>query len=128
MKKEFAQAKECDELIEDLGNAMCRVYLGAVKKENIDIIKVGEAFIDSANEIKGDVSRFEQSLVDLLMECKKGNLPFSINELSIYIMQYKEKGYPPVSHSEVYRENYAPSYRVMHKKYAENLFCEGNNK
>ena len=44
--------------------------------------------------------------------------------VSKYIIDYKERGYPPVSHSEVYRENYAPSYRVMQKKYADKMISE----
>ena len=124
LKNEFVSAKENDELIENIGNDMCRLYLGAAKRKNIDYLKIADAFISSANEIKGDVSNFEKTLVNLLMKCKKGNLPFAFDELSKYIIDYKERGYPPVSHSEIYRENYAPSYRVMQKKYADKIISE----
>ena len=124
LKNEFSSAKGNNELIEDLGNGMCRVYLAAAKREKIDCLKIADAFISSANEIKGDVSNFEKTLINLLMECKKGNLAFSFDELNEYILKYREKGYPPVSHSEVYRENYAPSYRVMQKKYADMIISE----
>jgi len=124
LKREYTAAFESDELIEDIGSDMCRVYLGAAKKQGVDYLKIAKAFILSANEIKGDVKNFENKLKNMLLECEKGNLPFSYDEVKKYIEAYKEKNYPPVSHSETYRENYHPAYRVMQKKYAVKLISK----
>ncbi len=42
-----------------------------------------------------------------------GQLPFSSGALAHYLAAYKAEGYPPVSHSEAYKNAYAPHYRVL---------------
>ena len=43
---------------------------------------------------------------------------FSVSEPCDYLCAYEASGYPMVSHSEVYKEHYHPSYRIV----TENLF------
>jgi uridine kinase len=46
---------------------------------------------------------------------------FSSSELELYLNEYKSSGYPPVRHSEIYREAYTPAYRVIDSRYARIL-------
>ena len=84
LKNEFSSAKGNNELIEDLGNGMCRVYLAAAKREKIDCLKIADAFISSANEIKGDVSNFEKTLTVVM-----GLVIVIILDLIINFITYK---------------------------------------
>lgn len=125
LKKEYLEIpKKDEEIIENIGNGMCRVYLTGAKAKNIDYLKIGEAFILSAKIVQGKTEIFENKLKNMLCECKKGNLPFLYGEVYEYINQYKLQGYPPVSHSQIYKEIYHPAYRVMKNEFAIKLTSE----
>ena len=38
---------------------------------------------------------------------------FGTAELDEYLCKYEKAGFPPVSHSEAYRQAYKPSYRII---------------
>ena len=42
--------------------------------------------------------------------------PFDAGMLDWYLIEYEEKKYPMVSHSETYRAAYQPAYRVVIQK------------
>jgi uridine kinase len=98
---------------EDIGNGLCRMNLGGLKNKSIDPVTVNRFFVDTANSISGSIKNFENKLEEL-------------KEMSIYdedargfIEGYKNRGYPPVSHSDVYKELYHPSYRVVKMEYCK---------
>ena len=70
---------------------------------------------DSADE--ETKSRFHSRL-ELLQElCRDGNFSFTPSKLDEYLDSYSAANYPPVSHSEVYRNAYKPTYRVIDSRY-----------
>ena len=100
-------------LYEDIGNGIVRVNLAAVKPEDLD--QLGRDFIRSAAEHTGTRERFLQKLDVLRQLTEAGHFGFGMIEMESYLSEYIKSGCPMVSHSEQYRQNYAPAYRVIKK-------------
>lgn len=47
----------------------------------------------------------------------RGIFAFGADELADYLVAYRAAGYPPISHSEVYRAAYLPAYGVIDARY-----------
>lgn len=105
------------EPFENIGNGLCRLHLKGILNSEIDIRTVNKFFIDTANSVNGDIRSFEAKLDILRQCCIDGYLPYSVEELDIYLNGYKPQGYPPVSHSEIYRDSYLPAYRIVREEY-----------
>ena len=97
----------------DIGNGIVRVNLAAVKPEELE--QLGKKFIRSAAEHTGTRERFLQKLDVLRQLTAAGLFGFGIIELEDYLLDYINSGCLMVSHSEQYRQNYAPAYRVIKK-------------
>lgn len=112
-------------LFENIGNGLCRLHLAALHNIEIDLATINKFFYNTALSIKGDLKIFERKLEKLKIYCRDGILPFQLDDLEGYIYNYKKQGYPPVSHSEVYKKLYNPSYRVVKEVYKTyfSLFC-----
>ena len=100
-------------LYEDIGNGIVRVNLAAIKPEELE--RLGKDFIRSAAEHTGTKERFLQKLDVLRQLAAAGYFSFGMIEMEYYLSEYIKSGYPMVSHSEQYRQNYAPAYRVIKK-------------
>ena len=100
-------------LYEDIGNGIVRVNLAAIKPEDLE--QLGKEFIRSAAEHTGTKERFLQKLDVLRQLTAAGYFSFGMIETEYYLSEYIKSGCPMVSHSEQYRQNYAPSYRVIKK-------------
>ena len=100
-------------LYEDIGNGIVRVNLAAVKPEDLE--QLGKDFIRSAAEHTGTRERFQQKLDVLRQLTAAGHFRFGMIEMEYYLSEYIKSGCPMVSHSEQYRQNYAPAYRVIKK-------------
>jgi len=121
-----------NDVFESIGNNLCRLHLAALKHCNsikhysISLSTINRFFISTANSIQGSVESFEKKLDELRQCCKEGQLPYSLEELDACLSSYKKKGYPPISHSEIYRAAYFPAYRVVGSEYRDffELFCK----
>lgn len=98
---------------EPIGNELCRLYLAAMAALDLKTQTLNRLFVATANSIKGTEERFREKLELFLDCCRSGDLPFDIEQAAAYIHEYREKGCPPVSHSDAYRAAYAPAYRVV---------------
>ena len=97
---------------EEIGNGFYRYNLSSkALRENRD--KVFDLFILSANETNKNKALFEDSLEVLKKLAEENVFSFSSDELLRYLEKYIEAGCPMVSHSETYRKNYRPAYRVI---------------
>lgn len=101
---------------ESIGNGICRMYL-SVLEEGLRPETLNRMFVWTAEQKKGSTERFEQKLEVLLDGCKSGELPWSEQEVCTYLAAYKKQGYPAVSHSEIYRKAYHPSYRIVDERF-----------
>lgn len=57
--------------------------------------------------------RFASTLRAWEALAEAGEKPFSAQELRAYLEDYRAQGFPVVSHSQPYRDAYAPAYRVV---------------
>lgn len=102
-------------LLEDIGNSLCRVNLAALDANGISPEKLGAAFIRSAGIHRGCLESFLKKLELLRVLTRDGCMPFSEKALHDYLTGYEQAGFPPVSHSDTYRNAYHPAYRVVLK-------------
>lgn len=109
-------------LCEDIGSGMVRINLGAMDAAGIPPQVLGQIFLRSARTVRGSMDGFQKKLELLTELTREGNMPFSLPALVDYLKRYEAAGFPPVSHSEVYRNAYHPAYRVVAKVTLNHLF------
>jgi len=118
LKNEMENIKENSRarLLESIGSGYARIDLCAAKAKNIPAEKICKVFIKSAeNGIKSD---FEEKTAVLKNLAAAQKAPFSAKELEEYLADYDGK---MVSHTKEYKKAYAPAYRVICEKFAEDL-------
>lgn len=103
----------------DIGNGLCRLNLGAIVGSTLRLTTVNRFFVTTANSRSGGITSFERKLQLLRDYCINGVLPYAPSDLDAYLATYQQQGYPPVSHSEIYRASYRPAYRVVDSTYRE---------
>ena len=115
LRREYAATEKdpASSLQEDIGNGIQRIYLAAVAEGDLE--KLGQRFIRSAAAHQGCLDRFLEKLAVLEEVTRQGAFGFDTDALAIYLEEYAAQGYPPVSHSEAYRQAYRPAYRVVLK-------------
>lgn len=110
---------------ESIGNDLYRLYLEDIKNDGITLDTVNQFFVHTSHQVQGTSKGFEAKLELFISLCEESLLPFSIDNIINYLAEYKVLGYPPVSHSQIYREAYAPHYRIVHSNYKNfyEIFC-----
>jgi hypothetical protein len=113
LRREYADLEKdpTAPLYEDIGNGIVRVNLAAVKPEDLE--QLGRDFIRSAAEHTGTMDSFLRKLDVLRKLTVEGIFSFDSQELENYLFKYRSQSYPIVSHSEAYREEYRPAYRII---------------
>ena len=104
------------ELFEYIGSDVFRVNLAALDPEKYPLEMLNRDFCESANLRRGSMEIFQKKLDVLVSEFSRFGFGFSLDELRSYLKNYREAGFPAVSHSEEYRLAYKPAYRVILKK------------
>ncbi len=102
-------------LWEDIGNGMIRVNLAALDHHGLSVTELGTVFLRSATP-RGSLPSFLDKLALLQALTAAGELPFSREMLEAYLRDYRQAGYPMVSHSDAYRAAYHPAYRVVQEQ------------
>jgi len=100
-------------LLEDIGNGVVRVMLCALEASGYGIAQLQQDFIRSSREHQGNRTDFLEKLEILRRVTASGAFSFTKQELEEYLEDYRNAGYPMVSHSSRYREAYSPAYRVV---------------
>lgn len=100
-------------LTEVIGGSIVRVNLAALDAHKISVEELGQAFLLSAAQSRGSMEHFRTKLKLLTALTSSGQMPFSLDALQTYLIQYEAAGFPPVSHSDAYRQAYHPAYRVV---------------
>ena len=101
---------------ERIGNHMGRLFLGGVT-ERLSLETVNRFFVNTAQKVNSSPDAFEEKLALLMEMSREGSVPFGYGELESWISDYRDKGYPLIRHSDVYRKLYRPSYRVISEDY-----------
>lgn len=114
LRREYAAvAQTPGALLEDIGNGIVRVQLSALDAHGYTPEQLGRDFIRSAAMTTGSMDMFRARLTLLTELTAAGKMPFPPGALAQYLAEYEKAGFPPVSHSESYRNAYHPAYRVV---------------
>ncbi len=105
-----------NELITFLDGEYSRVDLGCISK-GLDINTFAKLFYISASENIDGKSKLEEKLKIVEELINNEILPFDIAEFQQKRDKWKSQCYCAVRHSEVYRENYDPTYRVISNRF-----------
>ena len=119
LRLEYKSVKQCPDLplLEEIGNEIVRVNLAALDASGYSVDVLGNSFLLSAAIHHGNPDSFLHKLSILSELTEDGKMPFSPKNLETYLESYAAAGYPPVSHSETYRNAYHPAYRVIRKEF-----------
>ncbi len=99
---------------------LVRIHLRSYLREGHSYLREGhsvdallDAFLQTANSYppsREKLERFCGCLADL---AEAGGIPFKRAEVELYFGAIAEQNYPVVRHSESYRDEYLPAYRVV---------------
>lgn len=103
-------------LIESLGFGYSRVHLAYLSKGLLPETLVKLFFLSAGCESKGSIWLIE-SVEILRAMARAGEIGVSFDELNAAIDEWRSLGYPAVHHSEIYRQSYNPTYRVIYDRY-----------
>lgn len=99
-------------LYELLNEKVCRMNLGAWKREGLPGEWLWQLFLHSRYP-EGDTGIFTRYLEQVKNLASHGKLPFTPEECKSYLESYLQEGLHPVHHSNRYREQEHPSYRLV---------------
>ena len=102
-------------LWEEIGNGIVRVNLAALPESKLSWL--AEAFLRSAEAHRGNLSNFIEKLDILIRLTNNGVFSFDTAALAGYLTEYRQAGYPAVSHSAAYRDAYRPASRIILKDF-----------
>ena len=109
---------ENEELFEDIGCDALRLNLMAIPV-GTDLNYINKIIVNSASEFCGTNEKLVVKFGLLVVMAENQEIPFDIERVRDETNAFAKNGFKPISHSEVYKQNYSPSYRVISKKYKE---------
>ena len=118
LERKIPSSSRADEGVCELDGDYVRVPLSVIDG-GLSPETLGRLFCLSAKKEENGLAALNEKLSVAIALAECGELPFSVAELKKEIKFWKENGFPAVHHSDEFRESYAPSYRVMAKKYAD---------
>lgn len=77
----------------------------------------GKLFVASSEKEKSSLSELKVKLEIAKSLACEHLLPFSEKDFEEAIAEWKNKGFLPIHHSDIFRESYQPSYRVISNEY-----------
>ncbi len=117
IRKELKAAKPATRAeIEPLDGNYCRVPLSYVS-EGLSAETLGKLFYLSAKEEENGKAALLNKLNVAKELVEEGMLPFTKSEFEKAVEAWAADGFGAVHHSEAFRSEYAPSYRVIAKEY-----------
>lgn len=105
-------------VIENIGNGLYRIYLSCLD-HGISANVLNKMFVHSANNKKGTVEGLEEKIELTINMCQEGLIPYCIEDVLEFFEAWENDGYPAMSHSETYRQNYYPAYRVVEENFVK---------
>lgn len=117
IKQELAEtAPYPGEVYEDIGSGIARLHLGAAKHRGMTPEEINERFVSSAKSACGSREGQMEKLALLEELCREGCTSFSMDDLQIFLEGYMAEGCPSLHHSQIYRNEYDPHYRVVKRE------------
>ena len=102
--------------IEFLDGNYARVPLSYMD-EGLTAQTLGKLFFLSSKKEEGGKAELIKKISAARDLVLSGDLPFSISDFDRAVSEWESAGFPAVRHSEAFRENYAPSYRVIAREF-----------
>lgn len=96
---------------EPIGNGLCRFHLSACSRDRLPVL--AEIFCRSAAAHKGSRAGLDARLL-LLRQ-------LDVPGMAEWLERYEAAGCPAVRHSQTFRDNYNPHYRVIKEEYLSEL-------
>lgn len=108
----------CDDavLVEPLDGAYSRVSLNYLS-HGLSAQTLGKLFFESSREEPDGKSDAENKLKIAKELAAENKLPFAADEFEKASRKWQSDGYPSVHHSDIFRKEYNPAYRVISNKY-----------
>lgn len=113
---ESVSPKDC-ELFECLSDDICRINLGAWKSLEMPKDWLFNMFIGTASVARGGKDTLEAYLSEAEDVLSGARVGFSIEEWREFLEQYRAAGLPSVHHSQCYRKNEKPAYRIVDRAF-----------
>lgn len=107
--------------ITSIGNGRCRVPFDGFARDEASVRLLWRMIVSEAQR-GGTVKSLSRKLDVLLRMCEQAQLPFSVQEMKMFLARYRVDGCPALRHSEAYRARYAPRYCVVEE--ADVLFWD----
>lgn len=118
------EALNVPSVVEPIGNELARIYLSCLD-QGISANVLNEMFVYSANNKKGTVEGLETKIELVISMCtndvsgQDALLPYHADDVIEFFDAWCQDGYPAMSHSETYRQNYHPAYRVVEENFVK---------
>ena len=117
LKDEMASCKENDDpLYLPIGNGLCRLSLPACKARGITAEQIFPLFSHAAKTVQGDKREFHNTIREMKDLIDRDMLPYDPGMADYFFIQYEDRRYPLMHHSDAYKAAYAPAYRVVWQK------------
>ena len=100
---------------EVIGDNLIRVYLG--KLDSVQILTLNQIFVASSKQSHGNLASFINKLETIKAAMVQGEIDYDNQEFEVELKAYEKLNFPPISHSEQYRKEYKPHYRLVDKRY-----------
>ncbi len=108
------------ELVQALDGDYSRVYLGWLDR-GLSADTLGKLFCLSAKCEKLTVEELEEKLLSVGKLTEENKFSFSYNDYKSKLEKWKSMGYPSLHHSDFFRKEYKPAYRVIANEYVQFL-------
>lgn len=126
IKREYETVSEDrTSFTELLDGNYCRAHLSWLN-EGLKAETLAKIFCLSSKKEPDGFSLLERKIEIVRELVSEGKVPFDACDFNKSLDEWREKGYPAVHHSEIFRSEYKPSYRVISNRYASflSLFSE----
>ena len=93
---------------------LLRLNLRSYKNKHADVDALFTPLLESAQSTRGDQAALRTVWEGFVQLCEQGQVPrFTPEEIHQFNDWLERSGYPPVHHSQVYRLEYQPAYRLI---------------
>lgn len=100
-------------LLEPVGNGVSRLYIEPARRMGLRPETVNALFVQTSVCFEKNAALFEHEMAEAAAMADEGLLPFSGDDLRALAESCRKTDFAPFSHSAVYREAYAPAYRLV---------------
>ncbi len=104
-----------DELCPESG--LIRLHLRPYLKNGGDIEELCKAFLDTSKKFEPSHSRLRKLWGQAVELSSSAIINVPVTEMESFFLEMEARSYPAARHSEIYKDNYKPAYRVVSKNF-----------